>query len=104
MFAALPILLLAALGYCSSALLKRWIPQGALRALAGAALASATWVGGCYLLFLLTAPAELGPPLLGPLVHIFFTALAAAGVAVLVQGGAGDRRAAAGDERDPGRA
>ena len=47
--------------------------------------ATALWIGGCYLLFVLTAPDELGPPLLVPVVLTLATALIGAvlaGIAV----------------------
>ena len=40
--------------------------------------ATALWIGGCYLLFVLTAPSELGPPLLIPVLLTIVTALAGA--------------------------
>ncbi len=45
---------------------------------------AAPWVGGCYALFALTAPSELGPPELIPVLLTVLIAL----VGVLVAGGA----------------
>ena len=42
------------------------------------------WIGGCYLLFVLTAPSEVGPPLVEPVLLTLAIALAGA----LVAGGA----------------
>jgi hypothetical protein len=43
--------------------------------------ATLLWGGGCYLLFALTAPSELGPPLLVPVLLTVATAAAGALVA-----------------------
>ena len=83
----LPLLILSILACGSGFLLRIWIASEFLRAVAAAALATALWIGGCYLLFLLTAPSELGPPLLAPLLYAFLTALVPSVVTVTLQHG-----------------
>ncbi len=64
---------------------RRFWLASALATLATAAL----WIGGCYLLFALTAPSELGPLLLAPVLltvaNAFLAVLAAGGVVRGVQ-------------------
>lgn len=83
---ALLLLILTVLACGASLILRRWIALGALRAVAAAALATALWIGGFYLICLLAAPSELGPPLLAPVVYTFLTALVPAAVTVGIQG------------------
>jgi len=77
-----------ATGVCFHLLWRRFWVASAVAAVAGSLL----WVGGCLLLFLLTAPSELrGPVLLTPLLLTLGTALAGsivAGGAVRAVGGA----------------
>ena len=70
-----PIGMIVILGGCGSLVLRRWIGNPWRRAVAGAAGATACWVGGCYLLFLFTGPDELGMPLVAPVIQTFLTAL-----------------------------
>ena len=51
---------------------------------AGAAAALA-WIAGGYVLFALTAPDELGPPLARPIVYTLLTALLGAALAGLAR-------------------
>jgi hypothetical protein len=61
-------------GGIAHALLRRF---WAAASVAGAAAAIA-FVGGCYVFFIIAAPSELGPPLVGPLLLILGTAFAGA--------------------------
>ena len=74
------LLLGLAAGIAVHALWRRFWAASAVAGIAGLLL----WVGGCYVLFLFTAPSELGPPALVPMLLTLVTALAGA----IVAGGA----------------
>jgi hypothetical protein len=74
------LLLGLAAGIVFHVLWHRFWAASAVASVAGSLL----WVGGCYVLFLFTAPSELGRPALVPMLLTLVTALAGA----IVAGGA----------------
>jgi hypothetical protein len=78
----LPIFFILALGCCSSLLMYRWLSNKWLSAFGGAGIATLFFVGGVYIMLWLMAPNELSPPLLAPILAIYFTALTSSGVAM----------------------
>jgi zinc transporter ZupT len=73
----LPILIVAALAVATSVFFHRMTRHYWRATVLAAATASAAWVAGVYLLLVLTAPNELGPPLLLPILQTFGTAMVA---------------------------
>jgi len=78
----LPLAIIAALGFFSSLLTQRWAVHKWSGIFIAAAIATVLWGAGCYTLFWLTAPNELGPPLPGPIFLTYLLALAAAAIPV----------------------
>lgn len=71
----LPILIIVSLGAMATMICHRNGLNNLLAAPVGAFTATVLWGAGVYALFFLTAPNELGAPLLGPMLSTFVTAL-----------------------------
>ena len=71
---ALVLILGLAVGLSLHAVWRRFWAAVALTTVA----ATVVWVGGCYLMFVLTAPSELGPPQLIPIALTAGTAMVGA--------------------------
>jgi hypothetical protein len=99
MSTVVPIMIILGLGAGSAWVLRRRVRPGWLQALAGAGLATLIWLAGCYLLFVTTAPSELGPPELAPFVYVFLTALVPSALVAWLQSGASG---GTGEETGPG--
>jgi len=84
-YVAGPVIVFA-LGVGTGALFHNaWSRRFWIASIVATIAATALWIGGCYLLFVLAAPNELGPPLLVPVLLTLATALIGAvlaGVAV----------------------
>jgi hypothetical protein len=71
----LPILIVVSPGAIATLICHRMGFNHLLAAPLGAFTATVLWAAGVYALLFLTAPNELGAPLLGPVLSTFITAL-----------------------------
>jgi len=81
----MPILIIVCLGALSGAVSHRLSSKLWIAVPAATALATLLWGVGVYLLLLLTAPNELGPPLLVPVLLTYCTAFVPALAAALLR-------------------
>jgi hypothetical protein len=65
----MPVLIILALGGCSTAFLQRWISNKWIVILSGAVVGALLWILGVYIMLLLTAPNELGPPVFSSILY-----------------------------------
>jgi hypothetical protein len=73
--AAFSLVIILFLGGTGTLLIRWRIRTPWKIAIAGATIAMAIWVGGCYTLFFITAPEELSFPLFKPVLFTFLIAL-----------------------------
>jgi hypothetical protein len=71
----LPLAIIVGLGALAGLVCHRRSARFWAASLVAAGIAAILWGLGVYLLLWLTAPNELGPPLLGPVLFTFLTAL-----------------------------
>jgi len=68
-----PVMLCASLGALAGLVFHRVMRRFWLAAICAAILGSAVWIIGAYLFLLITAPNELGAPVLKPILFVFLT-------------------------------
>ncbi len=71
----LPIFILLCIGVVGYFICYKFIHTNILLIVSSAVLTTILWIVGVYLLLLITAPNELGPPLLKQILQIYITAL-----------------------------